>query len=150
MTTGEEAAPLQRTEIDFIILADRAEVINGKLYMMGGGWDALVIPQFPAQVSFSIAIGILVPWAESNEVSEFMVTIHDGDGATLTSPFQGRFIPGRPPLSPKGQPLRTMLVVNQLVPVQHRGLYSVRIQLASGAVKQVGRSIRSASQPSAV
>ncbi len=142
MTVGEEdSTPLPRAAIDFVILADRAEVVNGKLYMMGGGWDMLVVPQIPTQVSHSIAIGFFVPWTESNEVCEFTVTTHDGDGSQLGNSFQGRFIPGRPPLSPKGQPLRTILVVNQLVSIQQPGLYSVRVQLASGAVKDVSFSI---------
>ena len=31
----------EQVEVDFLQLADRAEVLEGKLYMMGGAWDRL-------------------------------------------------------------------------------------------------------------
>ena len=35
-------------EIDFMILADGAQAVGGKLYMLGGGWSASSFPSFPA------------------------------------------------------------------------------------------------------
>ena len=32
---------LEQVEIDFLLLADKAEILNGKLYMMGGAWDRI-------------------------------------------------------------------------------------------------------------
>ena len=31
-------------EVDWLILADSAQVTGGKLYMLGGGWDRLTVP----------------------------------------------------------------------------------------------------------
>ena len=31
------------TSIEWLILADAAEVVGGKLYLMGGGWDRLTV-----------------------------------------------------------------------------------------------------------
>ena len=31
----------RHTEIDYLLIADRAEVVNGKLYLMGGSFDRL-------------------------------------------------------------------------------------------------------------
>ena len=33
----------QKPTIDFLLIADRAEVVSGKLYMMGGAWDHITI-----------------------------------------------------------------------------------------------------------
>ena len=41
MTSG-----LDKPEVDFLVLADHAEVVGGKLYMMGGGWDIRRIEDF--------------------------------------------------------------------------------------------------------
>ena len=45
-----------------MLLADAAEAVNGKLYILGGGWalrDARPIP-------IAIALLIEVPWTEAN------------------------------------------------------------------------------------
>jgi len=44
-------------EFDYALLADHAEVINGKLYLMGGGWDVRHAPQAPARAQFAVALG---------------------------------------------------------------------------------------------
>ncbi len=54
-------AGLERVEIDFLLLADRAEVLNGKLYMMGGAWDRRQIRSIDSPVSLTMVIGVLVP-----------------------------------------------------------------------------------------
>ena len=36
--------PIENIEIDFIMVADWAETINGKLYIQGAGWDRLLRP----------------------------------------------------------------------------------------------------------
>lgn len=58
--------PQEQTEIDYLLLADFAEVVNGKTYMMGAGWDRFAPPQYPAQLKIAIAVGVRVPFLESN------------------------------------------------------------------------------------
>jgi len=36
-------------QLDFLILADRAEAVNGKLYLLGGAWDRLGLTSLPGQ-----------------------------------------------------------------------------------------------------
>jgi len=55
-------------DIEWVILADAAEVINNKLYLMGGGWDVLRIGRpFPTQQQVAFAISIRVEWTETNQ-----------------------------------------------------------------------------------
>lgn len=86
----------------WMILCDFAEEINGKLYIMGGGWSRLfkVRPSF----SMSIAAKLLVPWDQTNRRSRIVLTLHDGDGrqVLIGDPAQpvrleGDFEAGRPP-----------------------------------------------------
>ncbi len=44
----------------------RAEAVNGKLYMMGGAWDGIYLRSMADPASFSIAVGIVVPWHATN------------------------------------------------------------------------------------
>src|SRR5262249_54509042 len=58
----DDLQTLNEPIVEFFILADYAEAVNGKLYMMGGGWDQSFVKDFSQPVSFSFAIGIQVPW----------------------------------------------------------------------------------------
>lgn len=51
----------QRTDVSYLIVADRADVVNGKLYMMAGGWDRIQPASFPFTLMLGIAVGIRVP-----------------------------------------------------------------------------------------
>ena len=42
-------------EIEWLILADEAELVNGKLYMMGGGWDRITAQVLPWQQHMAVA-----------------------------------------------------------------------------------------------
>jgi hypothetical protein len=44
--------------IEFVAVADRAEAVNGKLYMLGGCWDRMTVqgPEHAALLSLAIAI----------------------------------------------------------------------------------------------
>lgn len=70
MTSEDESSsitlPEQHAEIDYLITSDFAEVINGKTYIMGAGWDRFTPPQYPALIRLGIAVGIRVPFLESN------------------------------------------------------------------------------------
>ena len=51
-----EATLTRVPEIDYLLVADRAEVVNGKLYLMGGSWDRIQPQQFPHRMMLGIAI----------------------------------------------------------------------------------------------
>ena len=79
-----EDTSIDQIEIDFIMVADWAETINGKLYIQGAGWDRILRPpkENPA-VGFAIAVGILVPWNLTNQQHQFELSIIDGDGVPV-------------------------------------------------------------------
>jgi len=43
-------------ELGFLILTDHSEALNGKIYVMGGGWNMLRLPQFPQEWGFGIGV----------------------------------------------------------------------------------------------
>lgn len=83
-----------------MVLCDYAEVVNGKLYIMGGGWDQLRA-NAPAQVA--VALLVTVPWDQTNVQHELVLSLTDEDGheVTLGAPEpivqKAQFEAGRPP-----------------------------------------------------
>lgn len=101
----------QKPDIDFLILADKAEAINGKLYMMGGGWERLFVNDFAEAITVNLAIGILVPWSETNKNHPVIISLEHEDGTKVASDFQMAVNVGRPPTSVPGQSFRAIITV---------------------------------------
>lgn len=83
-----------------ILLCDFAEAINGKLYMMGAGWNVLFAVNQP--VNTSIAVLVEVPWDETNRRHQLSVELLTDDGEPVEGQGQpvvarGEFEIGRPP-----------------------------------------------------
>ncbi len=119
------AESLDQLQIDFLILADRAEVINGKLYMMGGAWDRQGVLDFKQPVVVSMAVGVLVPWTFTNEAHSLRVIIEHEDGAGLKPEVTGSFTLGRPPNATKGQTFRAMVAITGSWTLPGPGAYRV-------------------------
>ena len=110
--------------VDFLILADHAEAINGKVYLMGGGWDIRQIRDFSQPVSIYVAMAVLVPWSATNQRHHFRLRIEDADGHQLVE-IKGEFMAGRPPQLAAGTSQRHPLVFNIGVPLSKPGVYAV-------------------------
>lgn len=97
--------------LGFILLTDHSEAVNGKVYMVGGGWNVLRFPELPQQWSFGIALGIDVGWDETNRSHDLVIKIEDPDGVQLGEALEGNFETGRPPGMPPGQEQRLVMSV---------------------------------------
>ena len=101
-----------RMRIAFLLLTDYSESLNGKLYTMGAGWNMLRFPELPQEWRFSVAMGIDVPWDETNERRGIQLVIQDPDGAELGDELAMEFEAGRPPGLQPGQEQRMVIAVN--------------------------------------
>ena len=104
-------------EIEWLILADSAQVVGNKLYLLGGGWDVLNVRQkLPFNQQCAIALSVKVPWNNTNERHNFEVEIISEDQATeepkSLAKLGGQFEVGRPPGIPRGQDQRIQLAIN--------------------------------------
>lgn len=70
-------------EIEYAVLADHAEVTNNKLYLMGGGWDAMGAVEAPANVRLTLATGVRVEWHEANATIPLHVRLDDEDAQEI-------------------------------------------------------------------
>ena len=76
-------------------MADRAEVVNGKLYLMGGSWDRIQPQQFPHRMMLGIAIGVRIPFAYTDDQHTVAIELLHGD--TRMIGFEAKLATGRPP-----------------------------------------------------
>ena len=90
---------LDQVSLDYLLVADAAEAVGGKLYMLGGGWDRLLVPALPGPPAapFAVAIGINVPWTLTNRKLSLSVDVLDADGGHIAKLAGGEFEVGRPP-----------------------------------------------------
>jgi hypothetical protein len=72
--------------VDCFLLADAAQVADGKLYILGGGWERLATPHLPLSRSFDLAVRVIVPWIETNRPLQFTVQLETEDGVPLLDP----------------------------------------------------------------
>jgi hypothetical protein len=91
-----------------MLLSDFAEALNGKLYIMGGGWTVV---HGPSAVSAAVAINLRVPWTQTNQKHTILLELLKEDGEAVTDPegnaiqVSGEFEMGRPVGSIPGDPI---------------------------------------------
>lgn len=100
-----------------LLLADAAQAVQGKLYILGGGWSITG----PDPIPSAIALKIEVPWTATNRKHRLQLKLLDADGQPVRVPTQagehsveldGDFEVGRPTGIPEGSPLDVVLAIN--------------------------------------
>lgn len=82
------------------MLCDFAEAVNGKLYIMGGGWTVVLRPNTPT--SMSLAVKLDVPWDQTNRRHTFRASLLSQDSQPISNEqgeaigAGGEFEVGRP------------------------------------------------------
>lgn len=103
-----------------LLLADAAQAVNGKLYVLGGGWSLTG----PEPSAMALAVKIEVPWDRANIKHRWLLQLLDEDGAAVELPslaadaatqpirIEGEFEAGRPAGLKAGTPLDVTLAFN--------------------------------------
>jgi hypothetical protein len=100
-----------------LMLADSAQAVQGKLYVLGGGWTHTG----PQPTPFAIAAIVNVPWAETNRRHMLKLQLVTSDGKPFLVPtpageqpleIKAEFEVGRPPGITPGTPLAMPFAVN--------------------------------------
>jgi hypothetical protein len=101
-----------------MMLADAAQAVEGKLYILGGGWSITGPDPMPS----AIAAYIQVPWDRTNVQHQFRLELIDADGnpVALEGPdgdvqpvtIEGAFEVGRPVGVRPGTPIDVPLALN--------------------------------------
>jgi len=121
--------PVDGIELEWVILADSAQVVSNKLYLMGGGWDVLHVGQpFPIQQSFAIALSFRVPWQQTNQrhTAEIRIIAEDQQELAMVG---AQLEVGRPVGIPAGQVQRMQMAMNLVLALPRRGIYEIRVSI---------------------
>lgn len=118
-----------------MLLADSAQAINNKLYILGGGWSIIG----PDPTPMAIAIKIEVPWDQTNRQHHWDLSLltADGDPVTVPTPegdapvkIEGDFEVGRPPGIHPGTPIDLSVAINVgPLPIPPTGRYQWRLSI---------------------
>lgn len=115
-----------------LLIADYAQAVEGKLYLIGGAWNSLSVGSFPTTHFIGVGVAIDVGWNETNQQQVAEITVEDADGNALKEPkIQIEFEAGRPPGHPVGTDIRLVFAVNGPVPIERPGSYSFVLKAGS-------------------
>ncbi len=110
---------------EFLILADAAQVANGKLFILGGGWTLYRSAVYPAQVQLALGIGILIEWSEAGIRHPVTITMADEGGVLVMPELRGQVEAGKPEELGAGVTQRALLAVNAGLVIPRPGRYVV-------------------------
>ena len=118
-----EATLSRKPEVDYLLVADRAEVVNGKLYLMGGSWDRIQPPKFPHRMMLGIALGVRIPFTHSDDQHKVSVEIQHDEKRLVG--FEAKLTTGRPP-GMAGMDILVPMAFNIPVAIPEEGLVVLR------------------------
>lgn len=124
-------------EVEWLILADAAQVVGNKLYLMGGGWDMLTVhTAFPVQQRCALAAAVKVPWNETNQPHNLEIEIQGGDGNILGK-MELQFEVGRPPGIRLGQEQRMQIAGEMVLQLSSAGEYVIIARIEGQESKRI-------------
>jgi hypothetical protein len=100
-----------------LMLADSAQAVQGKLYVLGAGWTITGPDPTPS----AIAMVVEVPWNDANRLFRFQLSLLTGDGQPVIVPtpagdrpltLEGTFEAARPLGLRPGSSLTVPLAIN--------------------------------------
>lgn len=116
--------------IEWVILADSAQVVAEKLYLLGGGWDRLTVnTDFPLVHPISVAMSFKVPWIETNQEHDIELEVTDQDHTTVLAKLSVGLEVGRPPGLEPGTEQRTQLAVTFPIKFEKPGVYEINVSI---------------------
>ncbi len=134
-------------QLDYLVLADAAEAINGKHYILGGGWDTIWAASFPvAHPVLTLALRVSVPWNDTNQTLGMEIDIIDADGQSIIpnppGPLRAQMNAGRPPNLPQGAAQAVPLVFRlQNLQFLRPGAYVVAVRSGGGEIGRVAFNV---------
>ncbi len=115
-------------ELDFAFLADAADVSNGKLNVLGGAFDTINVPGFPAvHPALAVVVRLLLSPNDLDRKHAMQILLLDADAKHIASASGEMMVP-KSPDSPQGWKQTVMIPLRFYnVPFATAGHYSIEI-----------------------
>ena len=118
-----------------MLLCDAAQVADGKLYVLGGGWSLIGPDPMPSAIALKIDVG----WTEIDRMHHWELYLVDEDGQPVIAEtpegpqaieVRGDFEVARPVAVPEGSPVDVALALNfGPLPLRPATRYSWRLAI---------------------
>lgn len=141
MTSLSEMTSLyEAPAIEFLIIANHVEAVNGLLYISGGGWTDHYRPASgqgqPFLSRFGVGVSVLVPWNETNRQHRVTVDVEDHDSTMVLAHTDAQFTVGRPPTLPQGGEQHMVLGIAMALVFPKAGGYRVVARLDTNETRR--------------
>src|ERR1700723_1190125 len=100
-------------KIDYAVLADAAQAVGGKIFILGGGWNVFRAANYPAPVQLAVAAGVGFASDEIGVRYPLKITIADETGIPVVPELNGQIDTGQlAPDLPQGLPIKVPMAWN--------------------------------------
>ncbi len=125
-------------EVDFAFLADRADIVNGKLYLLGGAFDTIHAPKVPVKhQAMTLVMRFLFSPPELDRQYRIEVRLIDSDGKKILA-MPGDFTIKRSKSAEEGYRTPFLTSINLLnTPLERYGDYSFEIFINETCLKSI-------------
>ena len=122
--------------IEFALLADAAQAVGGKVFVLGGGWNLFRAASYPAPVQLAIAIGLGFTSDEVGIKYPLNVVIADEAGVPVVPEMKGQVETGQPaPDVPKTASVKIPVAININMSLPHPGTYGIVVTAGSSTAQ---------------
>lgn len=119
-------------KIEYAVLADAAQAVGGKIFILGGGWNVFRSANYPAPVQLAVAIGIGFGGNEIGTQYAVKIVIADEAGVPVVPELNGQIETGQlAPDLPTGLPIKVPLAWNVSFAVPRPGRYGIVITVGT-------------------
>lgn len=125
-------------ELDFAFLADAADVSQGKLFVLGGAFDTIHVPGFPAtHPVLAVVMRLLLGPVDLDRKHLLEILLLDADGKHIAS-AKGDLVVSKSPDAPAGWKQAVILPLRFFnVPFQQSGHYSIEMLMDGKMAKAI-------------
>ena len=115
------------------MLADAAQVVDGKLYVLGGAWNRYHCHAFPTQAAMAFAVSVLVDWEDSGRRFPVTLALVDEAGVPIIPEITAQAEVGRP----EGERTqhRTLLAVSANIMIPRAGRYTLQASAGGSSAR---------------
>ncbi len=119
-------------KIDYAVLADAAQAVGGKIFILGGGWNVYRSANYPAPVQLAVAVGLGFSANEIGSRYPLKIVIADEAGVPVVPELNGQIETGQlAPDLPQGLPVKVPVAWNVSFGVPRPGKYTIVVTVGA-------------------